>query len=69
MKSDSIQLIIDYREKRSNIEDCISKSLTTFLYDFKQLKVGDYIVENQFIVERKTTNDFLNSIKSGRLFE
>ncbi len=35
----------------------------------RKLEVGDYILSDRVAVERKTTEDFLNSIKDGRLFE
>lgn len=34
----------------------------------KSLDVGDYVV-GSYVVERKTTNDFISSLYSGRLFE
>ena len=34
----------------------------------RKLEVGDYILSDQVAVERKTMDDFLNSIKDGRLF-
>ncbi len=63
-----IQLIVDFREKPSGIEGHINKSVFLFKYEFKSLNLGDYVLENCFIIERKTTNDFINSIKTGRLF-
>jgi ERCC4-type nuclease len=41
-------------------------------YEVTQLPVGDLLVANEsgaIIVERKTTADFVNSIKSNRLWE
>lgn len=35
----------------------------------KQLDVGDYLLSGNVCVERKTTNDFLQSLIDGRLFE
>jgi ERCC4-type nuclease len=34
----------------------------------KRLSVGDYIVDNQLVFERKTLKDFAQSIVDGRLF-
>ncbi|MBI1972363.1 MAG: hypothetical protein HYS53_03620 [Candidatus Aenigmarchaeota archaeon] len=34
----------------------------------RSIEVGDYILSDRVAVERKTTEDFLNSIKDGRLF-
>lgn len=59
-------IFVDYREKRSG-------SLKYFLeynlgYELKNLFIGDYIVDQKVVVERKTTNDFVNSVKTGRLY-
>lgn len=59
-------IFVDYREERSG-------SLKYFAeykleYELKNLFIGDYIVDQKIVVERKTTNDFVNSIKTGRLY-
>ncbi len=57
----------DTREQGSDVVkelkemDCLVK--------VKQLEVGDYIVSDEIVVERKTIDDFLSSIIDGRLFE
>ena len=65
MKSKNI--IVDHREH--------ADVLTTMLQDKyhfeivqKQLKYGDYLIEPDITLERKTTKDFLLSIIDGRLF-
>ncbi|MGC9331742.1 MAG: ERCC4 domain-containing protein [Bacteroidales bacterium] len=35
---------------------------------FAQLKTGDYKINNDLIIERKSADDFIQSIVSGRLF-
>ncbi|MBU4312723.1 MAG: hypothetical protein KJ706_08405 [Candidatus Omnitrophica bacterium] len=35
----------------------------------KNLKVGDYIINDEIVIERKTTQDFAQSIIDGRLFK
>ena len=57
-------ILIDYREKNSLVaSELINLNLKI---EFKELKVGDYIVKNTAI-ERKTVNDFISSIKNKRL--
>lgn len=34
-----------------------------------RLKIGDYLINNNFLFERKTLIDFVASIKDGRLFQ
>ncbi|MFH1847332.1 MAG: ERCC4 domain-containing protein [Candidatus Omnitrophota bacterium] len=58
---------IDYRELSSNIRWILEKEygiMTTEQF----LKVGDYIVNDEIVIERKTTVDFVRSIIDGRLF-
>lgn len=54
---------IDYREKKSLVPSKLSKY---FYLEFKELKIGDYIVKDT-IIERKSMHDFVESIKNNRL--
>ena len=36
--------------------------------NYIQLKVGDYIINDEIVVERKSAEDFIQSLVSGRLF-
>ena len=57
-------ILIDYREKNSLVpSELVNLNLKI---EFKELKVGDYIVKN-IVIERKTVNDFISSIKNKRL--
>ena len=58
------KIIIDYREKNSLVAPHLIK--LGLEIEFKELKVGDYIVQN-VIIERKTINDFLSSMLNHRL--
>ena len=58
------KIIIDYREKESLIPSELMHIGCEV--EYKNLQVGDYIV-NQTIIERKTINDFLNSMMNKRL--
>ncbi|MCH8945922.1 MAG: hypothetical protein IIA85_03295 [Nanoarchaeota archaeon] len=58
------KILIDYREKNSLVaSELVNLNLKI---EFKELKVGDYIVKD-VAIERKTVNDFISSIKNKRL--
>jgi Fanconi anemia group M protein len=60
------KIIIDYREKSSTVHIQLSKM--GFEIEFKELKVGDYIVKD-VVIERKTISDFLNSMINKHLLK
>ena len=61
-----MMIIADNRERYSGILEILAeKKIHVFM---KQLVVGDYIVNDEIIVERKTSTDFVQSIINGRLF-
>ena len=62
-----IPLIIDHREKQSGAIEAFGK-IDTFDIELKNLDVGDYLINNQWLFERKTFTDFSSSIIDGRLF-
>lgn len=64
---DKLVVLVDYREDTSSVTDCL-KELGAFVKSIS-LKVGDYIVSDRTIVERKTCEDFISSIIDGRLFK
>jgi Fanconi anemia group M protein len=57
-------ILVDYREKNSLVASHLIKQ--GFKIEFKELKIGDYIVKD-IIIERKTVQDFLNSMINHRL--
>ena len=59
-------IIIDHREKRSGICDELQKLNLPF--ELHQLEIGDYIINNEIYIERKTVSDFLESLNDQRLF-
>jgi ERCC4-type nuclease len=63
-----ISVIADDREGKSNVIKFLSdmKNVSVVV---KRLSVGDYIVGNQLVFERKTLKDFAQSIVDGRLFK
>ena len=58
------KITIDYREKNSLVAS-ILVSLGAKI-EFRELKVGDYIVKD-VAIERKTVSDFISSMKNKRL--
>jgi Fanconi anemia group M protein len=65
--TDSIVIIVDHREYRSTVARLLTQK--SLLVKPKMLDVGDYIVSSRIGVERKTVDDFLSSLISGKLFD
>lgn len=59
-------IIADNREKSSGVPDLLVDN--NIDVKMEQLLVGDYIIENEIIIERKTCEDFVQSIINGHLF-
>ncbi|MEK6875753.1 MAG: ERCC4 domain-containing protein [Nanoarchaeota archaeon] len=63
-QSENQKIIADYREKNSLvISELISLGIEI---EFRELKIGDYIVKD-VIIERKTISDFISSMINKRL--
>jgi len=62
--SNNITIYIDNREQ-NRISSILKKKCNV---EEKQLEVSDFILSEDVGVERKTTDDFINSIIDGRLF-
>ena len=62
-----IKFIIDHREKRSGIPALLKNSNTEII--FKNMLAGDYLINDIILVERKTADDFIQSLIVNRLFE
>ena len=61
-----ITIIADNREKSSGVPNLLfDKGVDVKM---NQLLVGDYIIEDEIIIERKTSDDFVLSIIKGHLF-
>ncbi len=60
------KIIIDYREKNSLVASYLLKEGLEI--EFKELKIGDYIVKD-VIIERKTVSDFISSMINQRLLK
>jgi len=61
-------ITVDDREVQSGI---VSRfySMENVRVDIKRLKLGDYIVENKLLAERKTIKNRFVSMKEGRIFD
>lgn len=64
--SEQLLVYVDSRERGSNLAKLLEER--GCLVREKQLEVGDYVLSDRCVVERKTTKDFLQSIIDGRLF-
>ena len=67
-ENDQITVIADDRECKTQVVNFLS-DMENVSVAVKRLPVGDYIVDNQLVFERKTLKDFAQSIVDGRLFE
>jgi ERCC4-related helicase len=65
-KKAEISIFIDTRERRSKTFEYLQKKEANII--IKQMDIGDYQVGEETIIERKTANDFINSIINARLF-
>ena len=61
------RVIVDKRELRSQLPGALYFSGFNVIPMW--LTYGDYIVSDTIVIERKAVNDFIQSIKSGRLFK
>jgi len=62
-----IRILVDDRERESHVVAALA-SMEGVEPCVKRLSVGDYVVDNLLVVERKTHPDFVQSIRDGRLF-
>lgn len=62
-----IKIIADYREKHSGVPELLIQKNAEVR--FASLAVGDYIINGHITVERKSSEDFIQSLISNRLFE
>jgi Fanconi anemia group M protein len=60
------KIIVDYREKNCLVASELIKE--GFGVEFKELKIGDYVVKG-VAIERKTVSDFISSMLNRRLIK
>jgi len=63
----AISVQVDDRESTAPVIDLLRRS-SEFQVAIRRLKLGDYLVDNRYLFERKTLPDLANAIISGRLF-
>jgi DNA excision repair protein ERCC-4 len=64
----TIQIVVDDREQPSGILDVLAR-MQDVAITVQRLSIGDYIIDDKIIFERKTLADFAISIIDGRLFK
>jgi DNA excision repair protein ERCC-4 len=62
-----VRIYADVREDQSGIPSLLEAS--GILVIRKSLPIGDYVVSEDAVIERKTAGDFLKSLFDGRLFD
>lgn len=67
--TNKLSLQVDHREQTSGIIKALSAYEELFHVETCRLKTGDYLLNNQILIERKRLPDFLASIKTGRMFQ
>jgi ERCC4-related helicase len=65
-KKSLVKIIVDHRESRSPVMRCLTQKDITV--EPQQLEIGDYVLSSRIGIERKTVDDFLNSLIEGKLF-
>ncbi|MGQ9759501.1 MAG: ERCC4 domain-containing protein [Candidatus Methanomethylicaceae archaeon] len=64
---EKLTVIVDHRERHSATVQELQRLGAEL--EFRSLRVGDYIISEDVAIERKTIEDFANSIIDRRLFE
>lgn len=65
--TNKVTIVMDSRESGTNIDKLLESYGAQVI--MRSIEIGDYILSDRVAIERKTTEDFLNSIKDGRLFD
>ncbi len=65
-EEDKLEITVDTREQNSAVVRDLAKKKVKI--NTSQLSIGDYIISEDTAVERKSIDDFLESLTDGRLF-
>ncbi|MBN1134861.1 MAG: DEAD/DEAH box helicase [Methanosarcinaceae archaeon] len=65
--SDSLTVIVDHREIRSSVVHLLEKLGVDI--SVRVLEVGDYVLSDRIAIERKSAEDFVNTLINHNLFE
>ncbi|MCA9610580.1 MAG: hypothetical protein KC619_33520 [Myxococcales bacterium] len=63
-----VRIVVDHRERRSAVYAVLEEAADIDV-QLAPLKLGDYLVDDRVLVERKTFGDFVASILRGRMFD
>jgi Fanconi anemia group M protein len=66
-KDKKVKIVVDQREYRSNVVKNLA--VKGVFVEPQQLDVGDYVLSSRIGVERKSVDDFLDSLIDGKLFK
>jgi Fanconi anemia group M protein len=66
-KNNVMKIKVDIRELESGVYKILKDKIGANIA-VENLNFGDYVINNNVVIERKTTTDFVNSIIDGRLF-
>ncbi|UCH71965.1 MAG: DEAD/DEAH box helicase [Thermoplasmatales archaeon] len=66
-QDNKLKIIVDHREYRSNVVRNLAIKGT--FVEPQQLDVGDYVLSSRIGIERKSVDDFLESLTGGKLFK
>lgn len=61
-----MKIVVDCQESRNCLINFLKEEVDV---EIKKLKVGDFIISKDVVVERKTADDFVSSLTDGRLFK
>jgi DNA excision repair protein ERCC-4 len=64
----TVQIIADDRESQAGVIEALRRQNKTEV-SVRRLTLGDYLLDERLLFERKTCRDFAVSLKDGRLFE
>lgn len=62
-----VRVYVDDREKSSEVPELLKLMGVTVI--FKKLSIGDYMISDDIIVERKRVDDLVRSVFDGRFFD
>lgn len=63
--TNEVNIIIDFRENQSGIPEL----LISHGIKITSLPIGDYLIKNNILIERKSASDFIQSLVSNRLWD
>jgi ERCC4-type nuclease len=62
-----INIVADDRERNCGVIEAL-RDFKEVVIDVRRIAVGDYVVDRNIVIERKSLRDFILSIMQGRLF-